>query len=144
MELGVELPSGPSCERQSVRFSRLARTRIATLCFAGCALAACAEPHEPPRASRGDPQRGREALAAFECRVCHYIPGVRGASGYVGPPLDAYARKVYIAGKFPNDAETLVRFIRDAPALAPETAMPAFAMSEAQAYDIAAYLYSLQ
>jgi cytochrome c1 len=94
---------------------------------------------------RGDAERGRAALLALECNVCHEIPGVSGAPGYVGPSLAAYGRKVYVAGKFPNTPEILVQWIMDAPALAPATAMPAFAqVSETQAYDIAAYLHSLR
>jgi hypothetical protein len=75
--------------------------------------------------------------------VCHIIPGVRGARGRVGPPLDAYSRRVYVAGKFPNTPQVLVRWIQDAPSLAPRTAMPAIAMPEAQARNMAAYLYTL-
>lgn len=68
-----------------------------------------------------------------------------GAPGYVGPPLASYGKKVYVAGKFPNTVDVLVAWILDAPSLAPQTAMPATAgMSEAQAHDVAAYLYSLR
>ena len=49
---------------------------------------------------------------------------------------------VYIAGKFPNPPDILVRLIRDAPAPAPETAMPDVGVNEQQARDMAAYLYS--
>jgi len=64
--------------------------------------------------------------------------------GYVGPTLEAYGRSVYLAGKFPNTPDLLARWVRDAPSLAPHTAMPAIAMSEQDAHDIAAYLYSLE
>ena len=37
----------------------------------------------------------------------------------------------------------MVRWIRDAPSLSPGTAMPAMPVSDAQARDIAAYLYTL-
>jgi hypothetical protein len=40
--------------------------------------------------------------------------------------------------------EVLVRFVRDAPSLAPDTAMPAIDMTDQQASDIAAYLYTLE
>lgn len=48
-----------------------------------------------------------------------------------------------IAGRFPNQPDVLVRWIRDAPSLSPETAMPATSLSDAEAVDVAAYLYSL-
>lgn len=97
-----------------------------------------------PKVPDGNAERGRRAIAALECGACHEIPGVPGAWGHVGPPLAAYSGNVYIAGKHPNRPEVLIRFVRDAPSLAPDTAMPAIAMSEAQARDIAAYLYSLK
>lgn len=108
-------------------------------------IAACAEKSPPDlRVPGGDRERGRAALIGLQCGVCHVIPGVAGAVGQVGPPLSSFARRVYIAGKFPNTPEVLVRFVPDAPAMVPETGMPAIAMSEAQARDIAAYLYSLK
>ena len=96
-----------------------------------------------PQVPGANPEQGRIALQAHECGVCQIIPGVRGARGRVGPPLDAYSRRVYVAGKFPNTPQVLVRWIQDAPSLAPRTAMPAIAVSEAQARNMAAYLYTL-
>lgn len=105
-------------------------------------VAACIPGHDyEPRVIGGDPDRGRAALARYECGVCHVIPGVPDAVGKVGPALDNYARRSYVAGKFPNDPETLVRWIVDAPAMAPQTAMPAVPMSAKEARDMAAYLY---
>lgn len=92
----------------------------------------------------GDVQRGQQTIVRLECGVCHVIPGIPGARGRVGPSLAAYRRNVYIAGRYPNLPEVLVRFVRDAPSLAPDTAMPSIAMSEREARDIAAYLYSLE
>jgi cytochrome c2 len=116
------------------------------LCLLLTALAGCGSPFgelEPSRGG-GDAQRGRAALAELECGACHVIPGVRGPRSDVGPPLAGFARSVYIAGRFPNTPDMLARWVRDAPALAPETAMPAAAMSETQARDIAAYLLTLE
>ncbi|MET0536231.1 MAG: c-type cytochrome [Steroidobacter sp.] len=108
-----------------------------------CALlTACAVDTEPlPQVTGGNAERGRDVIREYECGVCHVIPGIPAASGRVGPALDAYARRPYIAGKFPNQPETLVRWILDAPAMAPQTAMPAIAMSHQEARDAAAYLY---
>jgi mono/diheme cytochrome c family protein len=120
------------------------RSARATACLLLAALTACSAPQDELEAPRaGDPERGRAALAAFECGACHVIPGVRGPRSHVGPPLAGFAHSVYIAGRFPNTPEVLARWVRDAPALAPETAMPAVTMSEAQAHDIAAYLRTL-
>ena len=109
------------------------------------ALGGCGGGSDDVAALRGgDPERGREALARWECGVCHVIPGVRGVQSHVGPPLDHFRHRVYVAGKFPNTPEVLVRWLVDPPSLAPETAMPAMGVTEAEARDIAAYLYGLE
>lgn len=112
------------------------------LLTASSTLFACAPgPDYEPRVIGGNAEKGRAALARYECGVCHVIPGVPDAVGKVGPALDNYARRSYVAGKFPNEPETLVRWIVDAPSMAPQTAMPAIAMSDQEAKDMAASLY---
>ena len=112
---------------------------LAIACICGCT----AELEHQPFVHAGDADRGRSTLARYECGACHSIPGVPGARGQVGPPLHSFARHPFIAGKLPNEPETLVRWIANAPALAPGTAMPAIAMSDQDARDMAAYLYEL-
>jgi cytochrome c2 len=120
------------------------KRHVSLACIACTLLTACAPDMEyQPRVHQGDEKRGQLALARYECGSCHVIPGVAGARGQVGPPLDAFARHPHLAGKFANEPETLVRWIADAPSLAPQTAMPAIAMSDQDARDMAAYLYGL-
>ncbi len=97
-------------------------------------ISGCADRDEP----------GRVALERLQCGACHVIPGVTGASGKVGPPLDKYEKRAYIAGKFPRDAELLARWIADAPSMSPGTAMPKVEMTAAEARDIAGYLYRMK
>lgn len=92
----------------------------------------------------GDPGSGRVIIAEKDCGVCHTIPGVRGARGKVGPSLAGFAQRGYIAGELPNRPSLLVRWLPNAPELAPGTAMPAIPMTEREARDIAAYLYRLE
>lgn len=107
-------------------------------------LLACARVPEIERSVHaGDARRGEARLAQLECGACHVIPGVPGAVGRVGPTLAAYSNRSYVAGKFPNEPETLVRFILDPPAMAPLTGMPAVPMTDQDARDMAAYLYEL-
>ena len=105
-------------------------------------LTACAD--EPMIAVPGDPAAGRAALERYQCGACHAIPGIAGAHGRVGPPLAEYRQRVYIAGKFPQEPALLAKWIQDAPSLAPQTAMPNVGVSDADARDIAAYLYQLR
>jgi cytochrome c len=118
--------------------------RLIEVMLLSCLSSACVENGERTHVINADPEQGREDLQALSCGVCHVIPGVPGARGAVGPTLQAYSRRVYVAGKFRNDPELLVRWIRDAPSLAPDTAMPAVDMSEEQARNMAAYLYTLK
>jgi cytochrome c2 len=97
-----------------------------------------------PAVRGGDAARGRAALIRFECGACHQIPGIPSARGRVGPDLGDFRRRPYIAGSLANTPESLVRWLIDPPALAPETAMPAVGMDAGQARDAAAYLYSLE
>ena len=107
---------------------------------------ACRPP--PPaselQAAEGDARRGRIAMQEHDCGVCHVIPGVTGARGRVGPPLRHFSRNVYVAGKFPNQPAVLSAWLLDPPAMAPQTAMPAAGLTEREARDMAAYLYTLQ
>lgn len=118
----------------------------AALALLAASLGGCgkAAPQTPADRTAGDARAGRAAIERFGCTACHDIPGVRGPRGLVGPPLEAWARHPYLAGRFPNDAATLVRWLMDPPALAPETAMPDMGVSEREARDIAAYLYTLE
>ena len=92
----------------------------------------------------GDADSGRLLLRQYGCGGCHRIPGVEAARGNVGPPLERIARRVYLAGKLPNTPDNLVRWIVDPKAIHPGTAMPNLSVSEAQARDMAAFLYRLR
>jgi cytochrome c len=92
----------------------------------------------------GNPDRGKSQIVAYGCGTCHSIPGVPGARGLVGPPLTKFAHRQFIAGQVPNTGDFLVRWISVPQAIEPGTAMPNLGVSEAQARDIAAYLYTLR
>jgi len=107
-----------------------------------CALLACAL--AAPTAHADDIERGRHLAERYACGACHRIPGVEAARGTLGPPLDGFGRRSYIAGRLPNGAALLARWIVDPPALVPGTAMPRLGVAPAEASDIAAYLLSLE
>jgi cytochrome c2 len=91
----------------------------------------------------GNPQRGKQAIAAYGCGSCHMIPGIAGARGKVGPPLTDWSERVYIAGEVANSTDFLIRWIEMPQAIEPNTAMPNLRVTEGDARDIAAYLYTL-
>lgn len=91
----------------------------------------------------GDARRGRVLLAREPCGGCHEIPGVTGAQGRVGPPLVHFAARAYLGGRASNTPGNLVRWVRDPRQFDPETAMPPTPLTDRDARDIAAYLYTL-
>ena len=116
-------------------------------------LGGCSDPQQAAEQNRhfgerrilnGDAAKGRELIAAVGCGTCHTIPGVPGAVGIVGPPLNRFAKRTYIAGAIPNEPAALVAWVRDAPSLVRQTAMPPFPLSYQEAVHIAAYLYTLR
>jgi cytochrome c len=106
------------------------------------ALAACRRQSET--AVTADPEAGAILLAAHGCGSCHTIPGVSGAAGTIGPPLDRLATRTFIAGRLPNSLENLTRWIPTPQAIEPGTAMPNLPVNDDEARAMAAYLYTLQ
>jgi cytochrome c2 len=88
----------------------------------------------------GDPERAQQLLRQYGCSSCHRIPGVAGARGNVGPPLDDVARRAYLGGVLPNTPENMAHWIRDPQRFDPLTAMPNMQVTEADARDMATYL----
>ena len=82
-------------------------------------------------------------MRRYGCGGCHTIPGVPGADGKVGPSLAKLRERVFIGGALRNSgrqAGALDRCSRSTSS--PHAAMPATGISEAEARDVAAYLYA--
>jgi cytochrome c2 len=75
---------------------------------------------------------------------CHSIPGVKGATARVGPPLSGIASRSYIAGVLSNTPDHMIEWLRNPPGIDSKTAMPNMSVTERDARDIAAYLYTLK
>jgi cytochrome c len=109
-------------------------------------LAACGDERPTPRPAAvtvGEVAAGRQAIADYGCGACHRVPGVRGASALVGPPLDSWSQRSFIAGVLPNTPLDLERWIRDPQGVQPGSAMPDLGVTEVDARDMVAYLFSL-
>ena len=102
-------------------------------------VAASARAAEP-----GDAHHGQKLIAATGCGACHSIPGIAGARGLVGPPLDNIGARTMLAGLLPNTRDNMIRWLRSPQGVVPGNAMPDTALSEGDAADIAAYLATLK
>lgn len=120
---------------------------ITTGLFAGCtnrlnATVALAAQERP--VPDGDPEQGKQALARYGCGACHTVAGVPGARGLVGPPLTGIGERAYIAGVLANTPNNMVIWIMNPQVIVPGNAMPNLDVSEADARDMVAYLYTTQ
>ncbi len=113
------------------------------------ALGAACAPGDSPRAespalaSAGRPDAGREAILIHGCGSCHRIPGVPNARSLVGPPLDSWSGRSFIAGTLPNSQENLQRWLTDPQEVRPGSAMPTIDLTDEEVADITAYLFTL-
>jgi cytochrome c len=90
----------------------------------------------------GNPDNAGQLATRYGCSGCHAIPGLPGADGQVAPSLAGLRHRVFIGGVLRNNAENLVNWIVAPQQTSPRSAMPPTGISEAEARDIAAYLYA--
>jgi cytochrome c2 len=124
------------------------RRPLVVLLAAGCGLLAGCIGNEPlggfQSAMSGNPAKGKALIESYGCGSCHVVPGIRTAHGKVGPPLLYYSRRTIIAGELPNTPANLVAWIKNPVEIEPGTAMPDLGVTDSQARDMAAYLYTLR
>jgi cytochrome c2 len=119
---------------------------VALACIALLALTACFETIGTPATGvpGGDAALGRQAISNYGCGACHTIPGVTAARGVVGPPLTGIANRSFIAGKLRNEPDNMILWIQHPQSVWPGNAMPDMHVTDADARNIAAYLYTLK
>ncbi len=128
----------PSKETAGIRLMLAVLCCVVTGCTGGQALL----PY--PVMTGGNAQHGKQVIEEKGCGACHTIPGVYTARGVVGPPLMFFSRRTMIAGELPNTPDNLVRWIKNPKLVEPKTAMPDLGLSDEEARDVAAYLYTLR
>lgn len=122
---------------------RAPRARTLAACLSLLTLAACNDRPASLQVSGGDVNTGQGLVEQYQCGACHVIPEVPGAKGMAGPPLTAFGQRAYIAGRYPNQPDTLVQWLVNPPAMKPGTAMPDLSISPDEARHMAAFLYTL-
>ena len=124
------------------------RARGLAVVVLGFCLAGCDGPdavrQEAIALTGGDPERGVSAIGRYGCGSCHDIPGIRTARGSVGPPLGGVATRVFLAGQLPNSPSNMMRWIQHPQHVERGTAMPEMGVTESDARDITAFLYTLR
>lgn len=105
------------------------------------ALSACSGTESNP-VPDSDPEAGRLAIVEYGCASCHTIPGVESVNRTIGPDLTGFDDQLYIAGQLPNRPEELIRWIQYPQEIVPGSAMPNMGVTEQDARDIAAFLYT--
>ena len=112
--------------------------------LATLALSACSDKSSKPNPAfaNADPQRGKVALAKYGCVACHTIPGISGSNALTAPPLIGISQRSYLAGMLENTPENLRRWIQHPRQVNPHTAMPEQGVTNQDAADMAAYLYT--
>lgn len=126
-----------------VILSALRPLALAALCLTACAPETPGRLGEEKEDVGPNVERGRELVAVYACAACHAIPGIRGAPGGIGPPLEEWSRRRFIAGRLPNEPKELIRWLRNPEEVDPGTAMPDLGISKEEAIDMAAFLFSL-
>ena len=131
---------------ESERRTRASGTLLAAVAIALTSAGCGSIPHEASarQLTGGDPSLGRHRIRHYGCDSCHTIPGIATADATVGPPLTAVARRVYLAGHIENTPENMMRWIRNPHRYDAQTAMPEMGVTEGDARDIVAYLYTLR
>ena len=127
---------------------RLGRVAIVAGCVALLLAGACARKDIRKVASEmtggGDADAGKVSMARRTCNACHKIPGVESSRATGGPTLEHWTQHQLIAKRYPNTPENLIHWIQDPRAMVDTTYMPSMGVSEKEARDIAAYLYTLE
>jgi cytochrome c len=129
--------------RPALTISVATAAALLTAASAGVLLSSRSQTERIARAmTGGDPDRAPGIIRRYGCSGCHTIPGIAGADGQVGGSLAEIGRRVYVGGVAPNSSDNIVRWIVSPQALSPRSAMPATGISDSEARDVAAYLYS--
>ena len=89
-------------------------------------------------------EQAQITLRQYACDTCHIIGDMVGPYTHVGPSLEDWHRRKYIAGVLPNTTDNLVRWIMDPQEISPHTLMPDLEVTEPHARTMARYLLQTQ
>ena len=108
----------------------------------GCATSSSVR--EAEAITGGRVARSQAAINKYGCGACHTIPGIDGATATVGPPLTRVAMRQYLGGHLTNSPGNMIKWIQHPQSIDPKNAMPELGVTDQDAKDIAAFLYTLR
>jgi cytochrome c2 len=125
---------------------RRTRSKLVVLgaALVGATVLGGCTPSKAKQPVQGNAEAGVSTITRHACGSCHQIPGVQAANGLVGPPLGGVAARVYLAGHLLNTPDNMLLWLRNPQAVFPGNAMPDMGLSDKEARDVAAYLYTLR
>lgn len=85
-------------------------------------------------------ERTQIMFRQYACDNCHIIGGMVGSKTHIGPSLENWRERRFIAGILPNTHDNLVRWIVAPQQLSPHTMMPDLEVIEPHAQQMAHYL----
>lgn len=101
---------------------------------------AAADCPKPTSAGEYSTERAQIMLRQYACDNCHLIDGMVGPITHIGPSLQHWHERKYIAGILPNTRQNLVRWIVAPQDVSPHTLMPDLDVIEPHAEHMARYL----
>ena len=118
---------------------------MAVLCLTAAA-AACGSRvvKDAERLTGGNVARGKAAIGKYGCAACHTIPGLEGATAMVGPPLGSVAVRQYLGGHLPNSPDNMIQWIQHPQMIDPSNSMPELGVTDQDARDLTALLYTFR
>ena len=91
----------------------------------------------------GDPDKAMASIARYGCAACHEIPGAQMPGGRAAQSLSGITERVYLGGAVNNTPDNLIRWIVNPKQFDPKSAMPVTGINDAEARNVAAYLYRI-
>lgn len=106
--------------------------------------ASAAESCPAPATAKAYSREGTQIMfRQYACDNCHIIAGMVGPKTHVGPSLENWRERKYIAGILPNTRDNLVRWIVAPQSISPHTMMPDLDVIEPHAEHMARYLMTV-
>lgn len=142
----LSLDAAASSPDQTTPTQRLCSAAVlgVSLLISACDKGSAPAPPGAEAQAAGDARRGQQLLTQYQCGSCHAIPDIAASRGVVGPSLEGFGRRSYIAGRIPNTADKLAQWIAAPASLVADTTMPSMGVTPAEARDMAAYLGGLR